>query len=147
MDQKYCNILVRINLCYVYHVTEAKEKVPALVGSIVVVGSLTCYALLHSCASIESRTDERAALSNSVICAWWVLNWDTTFLEKRSKNYLFCERWRWSWFQYSNQMIKWIPRPCSKQSQILWIALGQYQESSVSRCLVHHFHDIGKSWE
>ena len=41
MSQKFCSILVGASL----HVT---KTVQAVIGSIVVVGVLTCYALLHS---------------------------------------------------------------------------------------------------
>ena len=47
--QKFCNILVDASLCHVYHVTEAVQAMGGTVfGSIVVVGAVTCCALLHS---------------------------------------------------------------------------------------------------
>ena len=47
VSQKFCNILVRISLRHVHHVTEAVQVV---VGSIVVVSALTPCALLKSLA-------------------------------------------------------------------------------------------------
>ena len=50
-NQKFCNILVHASLQLVYHMTEAVQamiSLPAMVGSIVVVCVLICYAFLHS---------------------------------------------------------------------------------------------------
>ena len=58
VSQKFCKILVvRISLGCVYHVTEAVQAVkgtPIMVGSIVVVGALTCPSLLQSMWDLKS---------------------------------------------------------------------------------------------
>ena len=45
MNQKFCNDLVHI--CSMTNTVQAVKKVPTAVGSIVVVGVLTCCGLLH----------------------------------------------------------------------------------------------------
>ena len=50
MSQKFCNILVvHASLLCVYHMTKAVQtrEVPTIVGSIMIVGVLTCCVFLH----------------------------------------------------------------------------------------------------
>ena len=58
MSKKFCEILVRVCLKQVYHVTEAVQavvKVPAVVASIVIVGALTLCALLHFMCDLKAK--------------------------------------------------------------------------------------------
>ena len=49
MSRKFCNIFVRASLWWIYHVIDAIQamQVPAMAGSIMIVGALSRYTLLH----------------------------------------------------------------------------------------------------
>ena len=88
-------------LCNVY-ITWAKQfklwKAPTVV---MVVGVLTCYALLHS-VRIKSCTDEYAAI---LIQEFMLYEFEVDHdAAEATQNYLLCDRWMSCWSQYSKQI-------------------------------------------
>ena len=93
----YCNN--KTSLCSVLsssHSTWPKQfkqwKVPTVVGSIVVVGVLTCCALLYSLCNMQTKQmNMQSSLIYDECC-------------RNKQKHLLCKRWRCSWLQYSNQI-------------------------------------------
>ena len=72
------NILACTSEQHVYPMTEA---FPADIGSVVIVGALTCYALLHSMCDLKA-----AQMSMHHTLIWWLLLYE--FMEKTKKKLL-----------------------------------------------------------
>ena len=104
MNQKFCNIWVHASLLHVCHMTKAIQwKIPAMVGSIVVVGTLTCDLLHYVCDSKATQMKVQHYLIQELYK--FELGHNTTEL---MKNICCLERWRHSWSQYNNQMVQEI---------------------------------------
>ena len=77
MNQKFCNILVHVSLWHVCHMTEAVQA--SVVGSIVVVGVLKHFALLHSMQDLKAtQINIQCCLIQELILYKFVLGHNTT---------------------------------------------------------------------